>query len=152
MRSLLLILACVGAVAACHAEAPPPIGFTGTCELIVQGSPGIIQHLPTPNEQKTRVVLEIHESTLVSMHVELPDDRNDALGDLAPDDPLLVGEARPNLGLDLDTDVDVPVELSRKDVEAPWELHARVVFHGATADAVVGRMHVTGNCVARRAD
>lgn len=152
MRSLFLILACVGVMAACQAEAPPSIGFTGTCELIVESAPGIIQHLPTPNEQKTRVVLELHESTLVSMHVELPDDRNDALGDLAPDDPLLVGEARPNVGLDLDTDVDVPVELGRKELEAPVKLHARVQFHGRTADAVVGRMHVTGNCVARRAE
>ncbi|HEY1957700.1 MAG TPA: hypothetical protein VGH28_18900 [Polyangiaceae bacterium] len=138
----------IALVACGHAEAPLELGFTGKCALSVPAdSPGLGAHVRTPNEAKTHVDLQISHSVIVVMHVELPDGRSTTVDELVPDDPLLTGDATPNVPIDPETDLEVPVEVTRKDVQNPWDLQIRLRFHGRTADAVVGRMHVTGDCV-----
>jgi len=134
-----------------HADAPTELGFTGKCSLAVPAAqPGLVQHVRTPNEAKTHLVLEVSHGMLVAMHVELPDGRSSTVDELVPDDPLLSGDTRPNVPLDPETDVEVPIEVTRKDVENPWGLQIRMRFHGRTADAVVGRFHVIGDCVPQK--
>jgi hypothetical protein len=146
-RALPLIL-----VAACGTpDAPVQLGFTGTCKLRVQRDSRTVQTLLTPDQVKTRVRLRLDQGTLVALHVEAPDYRGTSTNELEPDHRLLVGDARPNVPLDPETDVDVPVRLAPKgasgDDSSAWELPVRVVFHGRTAEAIVGRMHATGDCV-----
>ncbi len=135
------------ALLACGQAQPPELGFTGTCKLSVPSDvPGIV-HVRTPNEAKTHVELHLSHSMLTAMHVELPDGRAASISEVVPDDPLLTGDSRPNVPLDPETDVEVPVSVSRAGAESAWDLQIRVRFHGGTADAVVGRMRVTGECV-----
>jgi len=147
-RTLLLVLS----LAACGgAEAPVQLGFTGTCKLAVQrDAPRLVQTLITPDQLKTHVRLRLEQGTLVDIHVEAPDYRETTAAESEPDHPLLVGDARPNVPLDPETDVDVPVDLaskeSRGDAQSSWKLPVRVRFHGRTADAIVGRMHTSGDC------
>jgi hypothetical protein len=141
------------ALAACgpDAKAPVPIGFTGRCKLDVHHEPGgyMATAFYTPDELKTHVTLDVVKDTLVAIHVDLPDTRNSSTLDRLPDNALLVGDAKPDVLLDRDGDVDVPISLRRKDggEAEPWDLSVRIRFRGDHAEVVAGRMIATGPCV-----
>lgn len=150
-RGCALVLSVLPLAACGDAKAPVQLGFTGTCELAVpRDAPRLVQTLYTPDQLKTHVRLRITQGTLVDLHVEAPDYREATTADSQPDHPLLVGDARPNVPLDPDTDVDVPVNLAARGTGAAdsgWHLAVRVRFHGQSAEAIVGRMRTAGDCV-----
>lgn len=137
-------------LAACgpDAEAPIPIGFTGRCKLDVQPeTASYTKRFLTPDELKTHVVLDVVKDTLVAIHVELPDTRQSSTLEKLPDNPLLVGSAKPDVVLDRGGDVDVPMVLQPKGGGETWELPVRIRFRGDTAEVVAGRMIARGACV-----
>lgn len=150
LRSLLLVAA-LPASCGPDAQAPVQVGFTGTCTLAVRSDAASYTNtFVTPDELKTRIVLNVVKDTLVGIHVEIPDTRTSSSFDKLPDNPLLVGDAKPDVVLDRDGDVDVTMQLHAKDArgeaQEPWELPVRVRFRGHTAEVVAGRMLAKGPC------
>ncbi len=149
---MLGVVACVPvlAAAACgpDAAAPVPIGFTGRCKLEVPPESGsITHHFLTPDDLKTHIVLDVVKDTLVNIHVEIPDTRQSSSLEQLPDNPLAEGNAKPDVVLDREGDVDVPMVLQSRAGGEPWELPVRVRFRGDSAEVVAGRMIARGPCV-----
>jgi hypothetical protein len=153
MRTLALVVF----VIACgeDAKAPVPVGFSGTCKLAVpHDTSGYVRTLRTADELKTRVTLRVAKDVLVGLHVEIPDTRRPTPMGQAADNPLVVGDATPNVTVDRGGDTDVPIQLHVKDASAesqePWDLSVRVRFRDDHAEAVAGQMVVTGACVVEK--
>jgi len=149
MKLAVLVAFCV----ACSpdAKAPIPIGFTGTCKLGVHRDPsGYVYKFLNADELKTHVTLRIVRDTLVAIHVEIPDTRNSASLEELPDNPLVVGDAAPNVVIDRSGDVDVPMQLRGHGEAQSWDLSVRVRFRDTTAEVVAGKMIATGPCVEER--
>ena len=130
-------------LAACgdEAKAPIPVGFTGKCELSI---PRDRARVSTADQLKSKVELRIVKDALVGVHVEVPDNRNAAIGETA-DHPLVTGDAAPNVLVDRGGDVDVPMQL-RGNGE-PWDAVVRVRFRDEKAEVVAGLMILSGPCV-----
>jgi hypothetical protein len=128
-----------------EAKAPIPIGFNGKCELSVPRDPGHYAHsFQTADQAKSHVTLKIAKDVIVSVHVEVPDNRHAAI-DEAPDHPLAIGDAAPNVAVDRDGTVDVPMQL--RGSGEPWDVIVRVRFRETSAEVVAGLMIVSGPCV-----
>jgi hypothetical protein len=124
-----------------EAKAPVPVGFTGKCVL---GIPRDRARVPTADQLKSKVELRIVKDIITAVHVEVPDNRHAAI-DETPDHPLVTGDATPNVIVDRNGDVDVPMQL--RGAQEPWDAIVRVRFRDDKAEVVAGLMIVTGACV-----
>ena len=138
-----LVLPILALAIACgdEAKAPIPIGFTGKCRLSI---PRDRARVATADQLKTRVELRIVKDMLVSVHVEVPDNRHAAI-DETPDHPLMTGDAAPNVLVDRGGDVDVPMQLRGQG--EPWDAVVRVRFRDDHAEVVAGLMIASGSCI-----
>jgi hypothetical protein len=133
------LLACGGEV-----KAPIPEGFTGKCELSV---PRDVAHyarsFQTADQAKSHVRVRIAKDVIVGLHVEVPDNRHAEITDT--DHPLATADAAPNLRVDRDGDVDIPLQLRGQG--EPWDVVIRIRFRDDHAEVVAGLMIVSGPCI-----